>query len=1151
MAVKQHFIPAHILDQIISVDAAESEKVKATVNGDYVAIAGVKADRISRVFDEADPNDPSQPDMDIMSDPGISPDPDNEGFMHVGDTVSAIDAGITVASYRSTTLWQIVNPNAPDTILASSATETWTIPDTSAGGGARSLRLTLTYQDRYSSRDLPVVTEIPIQSNSGAPSVQAPTISGAGAVGTNGTIAPGAMTGSPTPTATYQLYADGSPFGSPFSGMSFAFASAGVTYTVKQIATNTNGTATSDPSNGIKAVTSTVTAPSWTEAWGELTELMVAPEGRLNVEIKAAATFSNLFDYFVYTSDVEETSAVDVRRYGAKITAANTSYVRSAKPKGTVVYPRIVAIDKTVTTDGVGGVFVLSKLSYATGYAIQGITVETSARSMDFPSPPAAVITQALSRPYENCYLNKAMACTDMAYEAHTWPIIGLAAYNGDASAQTKLVALLKRWRENTASKTDVPTASAWTSLDPIAQGTYPAIYELSHLVDFICAIFTPAVYDALPAEGKLAACAYIEWIFAIQLYGLANATATNPGGGTVLGLMGKTNIWKGGGEPNIVASSHFSLVLSYGFFQTVRGKDYLATRGFTSLDDWFTNWRKGDFADFLNSNTMRVGQVPAGKRVCDNMYRMASLASALDPGNKDLTGYDDPPPSNATMRSAWRIGAGRTGWKTAEQGHSLADTQGIVTRFMNRCFGMEVGAKDDLGIERSGTPGDLLDLANPNKTANPATGNGGKRTCRPGLRWHSGFAMYSSINAITATGQIDTKTITGPGTNPDFKGGIPFMKQRADASYTQAQKDAAWSISNGVFGNRRGRVMAETYGPCPFLGQTGPVSEIMSVDTGSFYNSSTSYTAGQRSSMQYAKETIAASLLVQIGLAVLQQGPKNLLNVVRGDMSGNWSSGDAGWTVADRPNSNWYSAKTYSYGYTAGQTGTSGELVMAASAVVAGRSYLHHIQTQMTSGAGSVTLAARFFESGGAQVGPDVEIYSGALGTTLLDKEKLIATPTGATTYSLVAKVAKGSTTGIVRIGGPGLRYAPVSLVDWNAEDLQETLKRARRGLIFARYCLVNGWYDIAKMAFYALPPANASKPQGSPSPSNSGDTKWSSGALGSHQWFTLMGTLINSVIPYWRKNISDFPAYGDGYTDWNWEATVTSAANSGLVAK
>ncbi len=888
-------------------------------------------------------------------------------------------------------------------------------------------------------------------------------------------------------------------------------------------------------------------------------ELQVAPAGRVQISVGASATFSGSFDYFVYTSDIEATSAVDVRRYGAAITGASTTYVRSAKPAGTLIRPRIVAIDKAVTTDGVGGVFVLSTLGYPNGYSITGIvaTTDTAARALDFPLAQSSVLTRCKNRlngtnaglircyvvgTLENGTYKAPKTNTDRAYDCGILSIVAHAAYEGDAEAQTLMVNQLKAWRENRSSSGVLPLISAtWTGNDPFATGGYSGNYDIHWLTFMIAAVNTPAVYDLLPAEGKLACWAYIEWVYAVQCYALANRnSATAAGGNSRIDMLGYETPWMLGAEPNISASNAFCLVLAYSALRSVRGLEYLATRGFTSLSNWHGNWTKSGFAEFLNTTAMRKGQVAGANRVCDNLYRMAALAAPFG-----VASYTSDIPSNATMTASWRIRAGLANWRYAEMGHALADTQGLVTRSINRSFGAEAGSSSNLGAERSGTRGTPLDLANPNKTADPPTGGGGPRVCFQGLRWFRGFAMFATVApVVTASGPINSASniVSGTGTDPDFKGGIPQARVRVSASSTTAQKKAAWDCTDTIFNRRRGRVMAETYGPCPFNGQTGLLSEMDTVDTGSFYSKAVnSYTAGPRSSSSYSTQNLWNFTSFCVGSAILKQGPKNLLATALANMSGSWSSGDAGWSAAARPNTNWYSTQCYTFGYTAGQTGNSGELLSAASPVVAGRSYQMAAQMQMASGAGSVTVKARFFNSGGAEVGTDQTIYSGSVSTTLRDKDALITAPSGATTFRYVFVVAKGSTTGPLRVGGPGLRYAPLGIFDWNAPDLKESLERARRGIIHLRYAFVNGWYDVAKIALILT----------GTSFSNSNDETFSGLQNGTRQVFPLLGFMINTLIPWWRKNLDAFPAYGAGYTGWDWEAPVTTATNSGLVAK
>ncbi len=258
MAVKQYFIPAHIAGQIISVDAAESEKVKATVNGDYVAIAGVKADRISRVFNEADPDNPNMPLFEVTEAAGIYADTPE---IEINTLLTSLDATLSSAGSRTGTLWEVIDPAAPMVVLASSGDENWRYPDT--GAGDRTVKLTLTYTDPYSGRTLTTSISALVAANDDAPKWSgAPSIAGTGVIGSTGTITPGTVTGDPAPTVKYQVYVDGVASGDPFSGTTFTFSEAGAIYTIAGVAENSHGTVASAQSNAITTADASLTPPS-------------------------------------------------------------------------------------------------------------------------------------------------------------------------------------------------------------------------------------------------------------------------------------------------------------------------------------------------------------------------------------------------------------------------------------------------------------------------------------------------------------------------------------------------------------------------------------------------------------------------------------------------------------------------------------------------------------------------------------------------------------------------------------------------------------------------------------------------------------------------------------------------------------------------
>ncbi len=565
-------------------------------------------------------------------------------------------------------------------------------------------------------------------------------------------------------------------------------------------------------------------------------------------------------------------------------------------------------------------------------------------------------------------------------------------------------------------------------------------------------------------------------------------------------------------------------LVMGHAFLQTEYGKDYLTARGFTSISDLWSKWTKSGFADFLNSPTMKNGQVSTGTRACDNLYRMFAQNTAPGVGKFTRT-----PPSNATIRAAWRMGAGPTNWRSS-YGHSLADLENMIVHALFRAAGCEGGSASVPNTERSGENKDLLVMSNPNKTTNPPTGRGGPRCSFWGYRWYWGFACKSAVApVVAAAGSIQGVAWSGNGTEPDFKRGVPQLRD-ASAGYGSS------------FAYRRGYAMTTTYSPCPFEGVPGVISEMHTHDDGSFHRltATTKSSGGERSSTSYSAFTIGAIQYLFGSLAALQQGPLNLLAAGIANMTSGWSSGDAGWTSANAPSNAWGASKIYSYGYTTGQTGNSGELITTSFAM-RDATHAFMVRLQMASGVGNATVAVRFLNASGAQVGSDVTIYSGAVTTTLVDKDKLIARPSGATRALIVVKVNKGSTTGVLRVGGVAVRFAPRALFDWDNALVKEALERMRRALIHWRFAIMNGWYDITKMCILL---------SGMPY-SDSGDRTWANDKDGERAYFLVIAPMINTYIPWWRKNITGFPAINTGFTGWNWENPVTMAANGGLSAK
>lgn len=1131
--VKQIFIPASAASQVIEVEVAAGVNAAPTVPGDWVAIAGIRAVNVLRTFEEADPLDPYQPlfiqtdDASVISSVALN----SAGEIPAGSNITVTDIGFSVPVDRLTTLYEIVDPADPTVVLASYSGDAWNnAPDVSAGGGRRKLNITMSYKDRYSERTRTSGLTVDYYSVSGSPLFSAaPSIAGTATAGQTATITPAVPTGEPTPTRTFQLYVDGVASGSPFSGLTFVMSTASTKYKVAQIAENVNGTVTSDFSNEITTASVTIPGPAWTEAWADMTELQTGTPGRLQVTISAAVTINPAYDYFVYTSASTTPNVTDVRTNGGAFTGATVS-VRNPKEVGTVIRPRIVAVDKLVTTDGVGGLFVLSTLGWPSGYTITGILSDTSIRGLDFPIPDPTVVAwckakwNGLGSSKIQCQFDPGWTHVNRAYDAHMLIPIAMAAYYGDTSCQTIIVTQLQMWRNNTYANSDI---AAWTGNDPVFDGCYSANYGSTWLTVMIAALMTPAIRTSIGDIGIRACGAFIESAYAVEIY---LQTPVSTGSDSRNSMLGKSGSCLLGAEPNISVNNLMILIMCDKFFQTQTGKEYLTLRGFASLDAWWTNFSKENFYNYLDSNVMRVGGVAGGKRVCDTLYRMWAQTSPLN-----VSKFDNSTPTNSTIRATACMGGGRTAWRMQYGPHSLDNLELIFCNALNRACGLDPGDITNLGTSRTGMNGALLDMANPNKTTDPPTGRGGPRCAKWGIRWYWGFAAGATINPVASRGTWDKLNFNGTGTRPDFKKGVP-----------RYSPSGGWNISGGAFGDRRGCAINTTYQPCPFEGVEGIYSEGDSVDEGSYhYETATTYKpGGERSTSSYMAFTMRAMFLAFYGGALTQQGPLNLMSTSRAMMTSNWASSDAGFTTAAAPNSDYGSTNCYSYPYSVGQSGTSGELLCNNIPVTAGAIYAPMIRMNAVSGTGKVDVKVRFFNASAVQVGTDIVLYSGALSTTMVDKDVQALAPAGAVAMSFVITVDKSLSTGPIIFGGPCVRHAPNPLCDWDAAHVKASTERFRRATINFRFMMVNGWRDIAKMAMDY--PGTSSVES-----SDSSNRDWASDAEGSRAYYIALAPLINDVIPWIRKVTNGFPAINSEFTNWNWEAPVTTVASSGLTVK
>ena len=1159
--VKQYFIPVVSADQIIEVEALPGQAVAPTQLGDYIAIAGVRAAGYARVFEEGDPDNPNLPLFEATGPiTMIQPEPDINGYYHVGQRVEYGDPPMTTdptTTKRVSVFGRIIDPDNPSVNLATSIAEDWLLPDTSAAGGTkRELVVSIRMRDEVDNRELVVSTNFPIFFEGAAaleyatqPSISAPNLN----AGTTATITPPTFTGGANPTVTYQVYANGAERGEPQSGLTFVMSSADTSYSVRALAVLGEDELISEPSNVLKTAAVVSTAPNWTQSWASVTEILQEPYGRLQVTLTSATTLNSNYDYFVLTANTKEVS-VETIRTGGQLTGGAQTVMRVPKAIGTVVFPSIFAVSKSVTEGSKDqeGVYLLSTIGYPEGFLIEGVTdpeepvdpvepeeptSKNAIRSLDVPAPRASDVTLAhnyrdkskfpqgwKNGEYIRCYINDLN--NHNSQPENNAPIITIAqaAYYGDVQSINFIKEQLRRWREETYSNS---FSSAWTGNDPFTDGCYAANHGLRFLTVCGLALNTPEVYSSLPPEGKLAIGAFFEGCYFLQIALQSNDTsATSNSSAQRTSMLGRKGAFLLSAEPNISCGNWFMLIACHAFFKSEYGKDYIAERGFSDLAAFWSGWSKSGFASFLNSNKMKVGQVSSGKRVCDNMYRMYSIS-----GSFGKSPYTNTVPSNDWMRASWRIGAGPTKWRSSTGGHSLDDLESMLIHGLNRANGMRPGTSTNLGTERSGGLGDLLDTSNPNKKTNPPTGGGGACVAKEGLRWYWGFAAAATVSpVVSAKGTIDGVSWSGNGTEPDFMQGVPQYWFDGKGS---------WGISGGKFGNRRGYIMTRSYLPCPFEGQPGVISEMDSLDAAGFQrNSSTSSSAGYpRSSTHYANYTIGHEVCVFGLLQALQQGPRNIMDAALYNMSGSWSTGDSNWSLIDKPNNGWYSNKVYTY--PAGGSGTSGELVGAA-VTARNATHAYMIQLQAATGKANVTVKARFLNASNAVVSEGT-IFTGEVGAALVDKDALITRPSGATKVQMVITVNKAGTTGVLRVGGPAMRFRPQSLITWDNPKVKTCMERMRRAMIHWRFAVANGWYDIAK-GVNALVGRKVS---------NSGDRKWQNEWDGSLCYYFTIAPMINVFIPWCRRQIPGFPAINTGFTGWNWEDPVTSANNTGISAK
>lgn len=1184
MTTKQHFLPAALVSQIRSIDAAAGEQLAPSELGDYVAIAGVLADGVARVFEEADPEDPEQPYFAVRDEGRIDGSEDTSTsapLMQVGDVATAsVPTSTLTNAVLDTINWRIFDP-ANDTVsLATGTGPTWTIPDTLAGGGRRILEFEFAWNDPYSDRSVGGAVQREIYSDSGLPAFSVDvSITGTGVVGTNGTIVAGTVSGTPTPTVDYQVMAGSVAQGSLITSLpaTFPFSVSGVDYSVLATARNSAGNTTSR-SNTIASTQAEVDVPDWDNAWWDFEELQTGTPGRLQVNIKGSPVFDSNYDYYIYTSGQTTATIVDVRKNGALFTATG-AFVRGAKAEGTTVIPRIIAIRKGVSDDAGEGLYVLATTDPA--YVITGIVATgdiTSSVAASLPAPLPALLADSLAEmaTLDRAMWNSASVGSTKPHAKHCLPTVAFAAYYGDATAIAKCIEQCRYYFEGT-SATSYGTYTAqgnvnFNNRDPFYDWQYSAQYDMMILGFFAICLHTPAVRNALPANIVRAMHAGFEFVYATGFYVIGRKTAAEVDEPGVYSPRGRTGASVDRpAEPNISAGNIFLWSIAKMYFNSRSGREYLASRGYANLAAFHANWTYSTFSDYLDSNPMKIGGTSTGRRLCQGLWESVNFSALGFAGSKHSSAralkWSD-------INKSWLFGAGAS-FISSVTAHPRDDISGMCIRYLMRCFGKELGnpvgtaAGTDgdtyggiYGLERGGSNGSLGDVGGWNGVGEipvPPTFPGGPRVCHRGIPWFVGFAPGASgVTGATlrtttvnwscgngASGLPKSPGITGY--NADNKLGVPWHRGVQNDSHNEN-----WGISGGVFTDRRGCPVANTYN-FPFLGETGIISEGYTLDAGTIRAHNVSGQQGLRSSANYMRETLSCVLGLLMTEAVISQGPNNLAK--NPSMASGWSSSDARWTKENANSAHGFrSASVYRYGFSSGSTGDSPALISTktdAGIVVAGQKNLFTLQVRPTSGSVTMKVYCRWLNASDVAIGSDVLVFSGskASGKTH-DVEKILQAPANAVSHVWVIVVDRSTQTADVLVGGPNLRWEPEPQIDWSAGAAADVAIRARRGILWFRCALLNGWKDLCKMGYGYAQKQATNQSTGRGSLGDNGTRSWASSRNGS-RYVTLFGFMINQIIPYWRAHIDGYPAYGAGYTGWDWECPVTDTNNSGIVAK
>ncbi len=935
------------------------------------------------------------------------------GTVREGQTVSAGAPEWPVTVTVTESGWEVLDTDLT-TVLDSSTSATYAI----ATGG--------TYAGKYLVRYVEVVdllgrtaraeASAVIVAAQNAPAwVTAPVLSGTGNVGDTITLANGTYTGTEPVTLAQLFYADGVLIAGQ-TDTTFPPDSSynGKIITAFQTASNALGSdVLSAVSNGITVVDATAPPfPSFADDNWSYSELQTGEEGRLEFTIGNDVLDTD-FNYYILTRAVDDLPA-DPAAQGQLI-AASSTYIRAAKPVGTLVYPKIVAIRiedgafETVATKQV--------------YTILGIddpVTPASTPLQDFPAPAAGYLADAMASitgaTTRVRYFTNGAADTNAAYRGSIITTIALAAYKGDTTAQTELLAHLNLWRGIEG---------------PDSQGGYHAQHNLYALCSILIAEQTPAVWNQLTATQQEGLLLNVLGATLFQVHMLSSANPDNNN----IAMRGRDGGIGGGNEPNIAAGNYFTLVMG------------LARYGAAAIQAEVDDFNKTTFRNRCNTNGN-----------CPNLVRTLDWATVGTANTATV-------PTAAEMVASMRPTGG---WRSETGNFTLAQFQSMFERYLGRCFGLT-----SAGVEQSG--------------------NLGARVCHAGVFWVSGNAPGADIAPKSGTTSL-----------PDNGFGVPV--RNGDGSYDKNGAGTAFTDRRGVPTNSNFGNLA------PFIGQSGCISEMNSVDAG-----------GQRASSSYSLMTFRVFAQVAFAIICMGKGPDNLQP--NNKMTTGWTETEPTIDFVATSTGGMRSTSCFRYIH-AGGTGFTGQLEGQKFPVTAGSQYLVAGQTLRVSGTTyRVRLQAKWYNASNVEVTPKSVVFDAAVTTTgLNERGALVTAPTGATQMALVWDVDKSATDGTVHFGGPVARNREVVKLDWNTVGMRTLLPRARRGILFARAVANYGWLGLAK--------ANQS--------GGSNRETWTAAGQGATwRWDSTHGLGVD-LLPYFRQVVTDFPPYGNGYTGFDWESVV-----------